>query len=89
MHLTTFVLLVADRARETCKHIQAAFYEMHEKLQDQPKDIEKLTEMTEFLASLSARSAELQEAIDEMVAMHPNPNPNPNPSPNPNPNPNP
>ena len=57
--------------------------------QDTPKDIEKLTEMNELLASLPERAAELQLAIDEMVAMHPNPNPNPNPSPNPNPNPNP
>ena len=62
--------LVSTRARETCLYIQKQYTEMHERLQDQPKDIEKLTEMTEFLASLSARSAELQEAIDEMGALH-------------------
>ena len=36
----------------------------------QPKDIEKLTEMSEFVATLPARSAELQVQIDSMMEHH-------------------
>ena len=37
---------------------------------EQPKDIEKLTEMSEFVATLPARSAELQVQIDSMMEHH-------------------
>ena len=64
------LLLVAERAREECAVVCKAFGEMHTQLCEQPKDIEKLTEMSEFVATLPARSAELQVQIDSMMEHH-------------------
>ena len=49
------LLLVAERAREECAVVCKAFGEMHTCSScEQPKDIEKLTEMSEFVATLPA-----------------------------------
>ena len=64
------LLLVAERAREECAVVCKAFGEMHTQLCEQPKDIEKLTEMSEFVATLPARSDELQVQIDSMMEHH-------------------
>ena len=62
--------LICDRGRQAAQDISQQFSEMYSKLNEQPKDIEKLTEMSEFVATLPARSAELQVQIDSMMEHH-------------------
>ena len=59
--------LIAGRGRAHCEEISKAFSEMHDMLQEQPKDIEKLTEIQEFLAGMQTRTSELQSQIEEMT----------------------
>ncbi|KAL1510265.1 hypothetical protein AB1Y20_006588 [Prymnesium parvum] len=59
--------LISDRARAACNEISTAFAEMYEKLQEQPKDIEKLTEIQESVQGMRARTVELQEQIQHMT----------------------
>ena len=47
--------------------VMAKFDEMFGQLQEQPKDIEKLTEISEFIATVQTASEELQADIDKMT----------------------
>ena len=40
--------------------------EMYTKLQEQPKDIEKLTEISEFMIGVTKQSEELRKAVEEL-----------------------
>ena len=59
--------LICSRGRAAADDVSKEFAAMFEKLQEQPKDIEKLTEISEFMLSLDARSEELQESIGLMT----------------------
>ena len=60
--------LICERGRQAAAEVSQQFSDMYDTLQEQPKDIEKLTEMANFLASLPERSDELSRQITEMVS---------------------
>eukprot|EP00965_Chrysotila_dentata_P217130 6189805-Pleurochrysis_carterae.AAC.1 len=59
--------LVAKRAKCMSESISKSFSVVHGKLDDPPKDIEQLTETSEFLAGIAAQAATLQEQIGVMA----------------------
>jgi hypothetical protein len=59
--------LICERARAMSADVMAKFEEMFGQLQEQPKDIEKLTEISEFIATVQTASEELQADIDKMT----------------------
>ena len=59
--------LICERGRTQAAAVSEAFAEMFGQLDQQPNDIEKLTEISEFMQTLTDKSDELQEAILEMT----------------------
>ena len=59
--------LICERARQHAATVSEAFTEMFGQLDQQPSDIEKLTEISEFMATLTEKSDELEETIQMMT----------------------
>lgn len=62
--------LICDRGRQASQEVSTAFAAMYERLQEQPKDIEKLTEISEFMETLAVEAETLQEGIDQMTEFY-------------------
>lgn len=68
-HVVDLTLELMDgRAREASQALSRKFAEMHATLQEQPKDIERLTEMRAYMHECMAEVDGLQAAIDDMMA---------------------
>ena len=59
--------LICERARQHAATVSEAFTEMFGQLDQQPSDIEKLTEISEFMATLTEKSDELEATIQMMT----------------------
>ena len=59
--------LICERGRQAAAEVAEEFSKMYDMLQEQPKDIEKLTEISEFIETVVQKSEELQVGIDSMT----------------------
>ena len=62
------MIVICERGKAKAAEVSTAFAEMYDRLQEQPKDIEKLTEISEFMVTLMEKSEELQVQIETMTA---------------------
>ena len=59
--------LICERGREQAAEVAKAFSDMYDMLQEQPKDIEKLTEISEFMSTLTENRALMEYMTDRLI----------------------